>query len=60
MENCQRGIFVAYATRHGRTFRDRELDLPQAWAEDKKRRGSVGIPKGVQFATKGASETDTL
>jgi SRSO17 transposase len=52
VENCQIGVFLAYATRHGRTFLDRELYLPQAWAEDKKRRGSVGISKGVKFATK--------
>ena len=52
VENCQIGVFVAYATRHGRTFLDRELYLPQAWAEDQKRRRSVGIPRAVEFATK--------
>jgi SRSO17 transposase len=52
VENCQIGVFLAYATRHGRTFLDRELYLPQAWAKDEKRRGSVRIPKEVQFATK--------
>jgi SRSO17 transposase len=52
VENCQIGVFLAYATRHGRTFLDRELYLPQAWAEDKKRRVNGGIPKEVQFATK--------
>jgi SRSO17 transposase len=52
VENCQIGVFLAYATKYGRTFLDRELYLPQAWAEDKKRRESVGIPKEVKFATK--------
>jgi SRSO17 transposase len=52
VENCQIGVFLAYATKHGRTLLDRELYLPQAWAEDKKRRESVGIPKAVKFATK--------
>lgn len=52
VENCQIGVFLAYATKHGRTFLDRELYLPQAWAEDKKRRERVGIPKKVKFATK--------
>jgi SRSO17 transposase len=52
VENCQIGVFLAYATRHGRTFLDRELYLPQAWAEDKQRRKGAGIPPEVQFATK--------
>jgi len=52
VENCQIGVFLAYATQHGRTFLDRELYLPQAWAEDRRRRESGGIPKGVGFATK--------
>jgi SRSO17 transposase len=52
VENCQIGVFLAYATKHGRTFLDRELYLPQVWTEDKKRRESVGIPKSVKFATK--------
>jgi SRSO17 transposase len=52
VENCQIGVFLAYATKQGRTFLDRELYLPQAWAADKKRRERVGIPKTVKFATK--------
>ena len=52
VENCQIGVFLAYATRHGRTLLDRELYLPQSWAEDRKRRKRAGIPKDVKFATK--------
>jgi SRSO17 transposase len=52
VENCQIGVFLAYATQQGRTFLDRELYLPQAWAKDKKRKAAAGIPKGVPFATK--------
>jgi SRSO17 transposase len=52
IENCQVGVFLAYATRHGRTFLDRELYLPQAWAADQQRRTAAGIPPAVQFATK--------
>ena len=51
VENCQIGVFVAYATKHGRTFLDRELYLPQAWVKAKTRREGVGIPKKVKFAT---------
>jgi hypothetical protein len=33
-ENCQVGVFLAYAGRHGRAFLDRALYLPKAWADD--------------------------
>ena len=51
--NCQIGVFLAYASRRGRTFLDRELYLPQAWAEDGERRREAGVPEGVAFHTKG-------
>src|SRR5262245_14288958 len=54
VENCQIGVFLAYATREGRTFLDRELYLPQSWAEDQDRRAEAGIPPEVKFATKPA------
>ena len=34
IENCQIGVFLAYGSKGGRTFLDRELYLPQEWAED--------------------------
>ena len=34
VENCQIGVFLAYGSKGGRTFLDRGLYLPQAWAED--------------------------
>jgi len=52
VENCQIGVFLAYATREGRTFLDRELYVPQSWAEDQQRRAEAGIPPEVKFATK--------
>jgi SRSO17 transposase len=54
VENCQIGVFLAYATREGRTFLDRELYLPQSWADDRPRRAEAGIPPEVKFATKPA------
>ncbi len=51
-ENCQIGVFLAYATRTGRAFLDRELYLPQAWADDAARRQEAGVPEEVRFATK--------
>ena len=52
VENCQIGVFLAYATKQGRTFLDRELYLPREWAEDKERMAGAGIPKEAAFATK--------
>ncbi len=51
-ENCQIGVFLAYASRHGRTFLDRELYLPQEWATDAERREEAGVPEEITFATK--------
>lgn len=52
IENCQVGVFLIYAAPRGRTFLDRELYLPEAWAGDAARRGAAGIREEVRFATK--------
>ena len=54
IENCQIGVFLAYAAPRGRAFLDRALYLPQAWATDRERRAAAGIPADVPFATKPA------
>ena len=51
-ENCQGGVFLAYASPRGRTFLDRELYLPEEWAADAQRREEAGVPEEVSFATK--------
>ena len=51
-ENCQIGVFLAYASLRGRTFLDRELYLPQEWATDAERREEAGVPEEITFATK--------
>ncbi len=53
IENCQIGVFLAYASPRGRAFLDRALYLPKAWAADPRRRADAGIPAEVAFATKG-------
>lgn len=45
-------MFLAYASGRGHALIDRELYLPQAWAEDDARRATAGIPGAVSFATK--------
>jgi len=52
IENCQIGVFLGYATSVGRTFLDRELYLPKAWAEDRPRRTEAQVGEDVEFATK--------
>jgi SRSO17 transposase len=52
IENCQIGVFLAYASRHGRAFLDRELYLPQVWTSDPERLQAAGVPADVTFQTK--------
>jgi SRSO17 transposase len=52
VENCQIGVFLAYAGRHGRALMDRELYLPREWTEDSERRQATKIPKHIEFRTK--------
>jgi SRSO17 transposase len=51
-ENCQIGVFLGYASAHGRTFLDRALYLPQEWVDDPARRQEAGVPAALGFATK--------
>ncbi len=53
IENCQIGVFLHYASRHGQAFLDRALYLPKAWTGEPDRRREAGIPEHVTFATKG-------
>src|SRR2546421_10123185 len=52
VENCQVGVFLAYATAKGHTLIDRELYLPMDWIEDRERRQAASIPESVRFQTK--------
>jgi SRSO17 transposase len=52
IENCQVGVFVAYASRRGRALVDRELYLPKEWATDPARRAEAHVPEEVGFHTK--------
>ena len=51
-ENCQIGVFLAYASARGHALIDRELYLPQSWTEDRPRCRAAGIPDAVEFAPK--------
>ena len=52
IDNCQIGVFAAYASAAGRALIDRELYLPKTWAADPERRAGAGVPEARQFMTK--------
>ena len=52
IENCQVGVFLAYASRHGHALIDRELYLPESWLSDRLRCREAAIPDAVGFHTK--------
>jgi SRSO17 transposase len=52
IENCQVGVFLAYASSKGHALIDRALYLPEAWCADAGRRAEAAIPEDVVFATK--------
>ena len=49
VENCQIGLFMAYATGGGQGPLDRRLYLPKDWAADPVRRDECHVPAGVKF-----------
>jgi SRSO17 transposase len=52
VDNCQLGVFLAYASSAGRAFIDRELYLPASWTSDRPRCRAAGVPEEVGFQTK--------
>jgi len=52
VENCQVGVFAAYASAKGAAFLDRELYLPHSWVQDHKRRRETGVPDAIGTASK--------
>lgn len=54
VDNCQAGVFLAYASPQGYALLDRRLFLPESWfsKEQKERRENCRIPDGTTFKTK--------
>ncbi len=52
VENCQLGVFCAYASSKGRALIDRELYLPKSWVADRDRCREAAVPDEMEFATK--------
>ena len=52
VENCQIGVLLGDAGQLGHALVDRELYVPQEWANDRARCRQAGIPADRPFATK--------
>jgi SRSO17 transposase len=48
-DNCQIGVFLAYAAPGGYAPLDRRLYLPKDWADDPGRRARCHVPESVKF-----------
>src|SRR6185437_1539747 len=60
VENCQVGVFVAYASRFGQALIDRRLYLPEVWASDAARRQDAAVPETIAFETKPAIAAEMI
>ncbi len=60
IENCQIGVFAAYASRYGHALVDRRLYLPKVWAENEARRAKTQVPEEICFATKPAMAREMI
>jgi SRSO17 transposase len=59
-ENCQVGVFLAYAAAKGHTLLDRRLYLPKSWSTDQKRRAKGYVPPDVKYQPKWQIGLDLL
>jgi SRSO17 transposase len=52
VDNCQVGVFLAYAGPRGSAVLDARLYVPADWAADRRRRVQTGVPADVTFQEK--------
>jgi SRSO17 transposase len=52
VDNCQVGVYLAYASAEEQALVDMRLYLPKDWARSKKRRVKAGVPAEVKFKTR--------
>jgi SRSO17 transposase len=60
VDNCQVGVFLAYAAKAGYAPLDRQLYLPEDWANDGARRQKCHVPPEVKFREKWRIALDLL
>ena len=52
VENCQVGVYMAYASRKEHAITNVRLYLPEEWAKDRARRNEAGVPRSIKFQTR--------
>jgi SRSO17 transposase len=52
IDNCQVGLYLAYASRREHALADFRLYLPTEWATRTRRRRKAGVPAAVRFRTR--------
>jgi SRSO17 transposase len=52
VENCQVGVYLAYANSEQASLIDYRLYLPKSWINDTQRRFKCGVPDDISFQTK--------
>lgn len=60
VDNCQVGVFLAYAATAGYAPLDRRLYLPKDWAKDEVRREKCHVPQTIKFQEKWQIALDLL
>ena len=60
VDNCQAGVFVAYAAARGFALVDARLYLPEDWTLDARRRLATYVPEAVVFQEKWRIALDLL
>jgi SRSO17 transposase len=60
LDNCQVGVFLAYAAASGYAPLDRRLYLPEDWAADRNRRRKCHVPRAITFQEKWRIALDLL
>lgn len=52
VENCQVGIYMAYASRKDHAITNARLYIPEEWTKDRARCKAAGIPQPTKFRTR--------
>jgi len=60
VDNCQVGVFLAYAAKTGYAPLDRQLYLPKEWIDDKDQRKKCHVPTEIKFQEKWQIALDLL
>ena len=60
VDNCQVGIYMAYASRIEHAIVNTRLYLPEEWTRDRSRCKAAGVPKGTKFRTRHEPASEML